>query len=239
MNLKTQRKLNWLKQVGGDEAIEALGAFVEKASEYATINNIPYKDQGENKNMEQDILDNVQLDIEEMSKEDVVENSAEVEAITSLTEPEVETEIVEKETSETEEVNEPVVENQTQVVDVTKEDRPITFKELSDTIDTFVNEVFSPLMEVVKELREANVQLTERLNAVENKTVTMKEVQEDLEIVPTASVASLIKERIVNRLDGLVVTKESIADEKLTEQKPVENVSKNENHFFADFVSGL
>lgn len=245
MNLRAQRKLNWLQKTGGDEAIEALGAFVEKASEFATINNIPYKEQGEDTNMNEDVLDNATLDIDEMSKEDIVENSAEVDAISSLAESEVETETVEKEeTVETDEVVEEVVEEVETVeapeTNVEKEDRPITFKELSETIDTFVNDVFSPLMEVVKELRDTNVELTNRINALESNSATLKEVKEDLEIVPTASVASLIKERIVNRLDGLVVTKESIADETLTEQKPIENVSKNtDEHLFADFASGL
>jgi BMFP domain-containing protein YqiC len=221
MNLKAQRKLNWLKQVGGDEAISALGTFVEKASEYAEVNNIPYKEHGEN-NMNQDALDMVE--VPDISAEGFVEKE-ETETL-DLNESFVNLAIdVEKETTET--VN-------TNPVAITDE-----VPERLITIDTFVNEVFEPLMVIVKELREQNVDLITRLNALEARQSVMKEVQEDLEIVPAASVASLIKERLTNKLDGFIVTKESVAETKLVEQKPVENLSKSSDNYFDGFVNGF
>lgn len=237
MSLRTQRKLNWLKQVGGDEAIEALGAFVEKASEYAEINNIPYKEHGENENMNQDILENVEIpDISAgVEKED-----ATVEAFEPTLESPVE---IEKDEAVAETVEE--VETETPVADVTEkqestdEMRAITFKELDETIDTFVNEVFEPLMAIVKEQRETIEALTNRVAALETTTTVTKEIAEDLEVLPTASVASLIKERLTNKLEGLVVTKESIASKELTEQKPIEGIAENDDNFFNGFVNGL
>lgn len=240
MNVKSQRKLNWLKQVGGDEAVNALGSFVEKASEYAENNNIPYKEHGEENKMN-DILDGVQipdLDVDtNVSKDENETAEFTTEDLVGIESETADTKPVEKEDTVEPETIEPVT-VETNVSNVESETRIVTFKELDETIDTFVNEVFEPLMAIVKELKDENAALVQRLEALETKATVVKEVAEDLDFVPAASVASLIKERLTNRLEGFIVTKESIADEKLVEQKPKENVNNNE-HFFSDFVNGL
>lgn len=211
-NIDKGKKDEWLKANGGDLAMQLLDAQIDKQLEIAEEQNLRSKD-------------TVEIDSNDVVANDVVATDVVVETTTVVDDNTV----VELETEQ--EKNE-IQEEQTPVNATVKS---FVLENPTEFINLLFTEVIEPLRKEVNDLK-AEVETLRKDFSINNKDA--KAVNVDIEVVPTSSLAALLKERMSPKQNDFGDALES--NDPLLTAKPKEFVANNESKgAFANFMTGF
>lgn len=220
------KKQEWLKENGGDLALQLLGDQVSKSHNIATENNLRNKDVSETESTTSNEIVEIEQELVNENKTfEVDENDSNVETsdenvLVENTDTNNESDNTEDESVNTSSVKSFVIDNPQEFINL-----------------LFV-EVIEPLRNEVKELKSEIENLKKDFS---DNTKSIKSASINLEVVPTSSLAALLKAKM-NDGNSNDFSEPVTANDPLLAQKPKEMVvdeSNNTQGAFANFMTGF
>jgi sensor histidine kinase regulating citrate/malate metabolism len=214
------KKQDWLSNAGGDLAMQLLGDQIDKNYEVATELNLRNKDVS-------NVEENTVLITSSNTADRVLttENSEVINTDAVITETPIIEEII----------TEPVV---TEISDVNTSLTQVKSYVLENP-EEFINLLFTEVIEpLLKEITDLKIEVeTLKKDFIDNKEKAVSSPTIDLEVIPTSSLAALLKSKMttVNEF-GIALN----ANDPLIGQKPKEFVEDSQpKSAFANFANGF